>query len=53
MPLCVTHVVIGLTIVALQNISFLIRSFLILRLIHLKILISMVFILWRSALCNA
>ena len=45
MPLCVTYVVIGLTIVALQYISFLIRSFLILRLIHLKILISMVFIL--------
>ena len=53
MLLCVTYVVIGLTIVALQNISFLIWSFLILRLIHLKILISMVFILWRSALCNA
>ena len=46
-------IMIGLTIVALQNISFLIRSFLILRLIHLKILSSMVFILWRSALCNA
>ncbi len=46
-------IMIGLTIVSLQNISFLIRSFLILRLIHLKILISMVFILWRSALCNA
>ena len=31
--------VIGLTIVALQNISFLIWSFVILRWIHLKILI--------------
>ena len=46
-------VVIGLTVVALQNILFLIRSFLVLRIIHLKILISMVFIIWRSALCNA
>ena len=53
MRLGVTYVVIGLTVVALQNISFLIRSFLILHLIHLKIFISMVFILWRSALCNA
>ena len=53
MRLCVTNVVIGLTVVALQNISSLIRSFLILRLIHLKIIISMVFIRWCSALCNA
>ena len=46
------HVVIGLTIVAFQNISFLIRSLLILRLIHLKILISMVLILCRSVMPN-
>ena len=53
MRLCMTYVVIGLTIVALQNISFLIRSFLILCWIHPKILISVMFIFWRSALCNA
>ena len=53
MRLCMTYVVIGLTIVALQSISFVIRSFLILCWIHLKILISVMFIFWRSALCNA
>ena len=47
------YVVIGLTIASLLNFSFLIRSFLVLPLVHLSIFISVVCILCSSALCSA
>ena len=47
------NVVIGLTIASLLNFLFLIRSFLVLPLIHLSIFILVVCILCCSALCSA
>ena len=49
----VTYVVIGLTIASLLNLSFLIRSFLVLPWIHLSIFMSVVCILCWSVLWSA